>query len=263
MTKRFRKQNDILSLKVRVSLLVLICAILARSGDLPPELILLAHIKANARQGLNDIPAYACTESVERAMSVGHTTRMHLMDKMDFEVAEIGDHEVYARAGDHNFSGNDMRNFLSYGLTATGEFFMHARSIFLGPATKFTYKGAERHGGRKTNRFDYKVSAVFAGYEMHFNHFRAHVGVEGSFWADAATNDVIELEVRAAEIPAELKMRSAVTHIHYSRGRLDGRSFLVPIASEVVTVDADGYRSENRAAFHNCRKFQSETSITF
>ena len=231
--------------------------------DLAPELLLLSRIKRAAQSGLNDVPDYACTETVERLQSVGRSSRMHLVDKLDLEVAEIGGHEVFARAGDRSFSNTDLRKFVPTGLTATGQFSMHARSVFTGPATMFQYEGPERHAGRKTVRYYFKIAPMFANYQLNFNYYLANVGAEGAFWADAETHDLIELEIRATEIPPPLELRSAVTRIQYARGRLDGRSFLVPASSTVTTVSTAGYQSENKVTVRDCRKFQSETSITF
>jgi hypothetical protein len=259
--------HDILSTTVnprsQVLALLLVLAGPMTSSELAPEVLLLARIRQAAREGLSQIPAYACQESVERFTRRSRFERFHKTDGFQVQVAQIGDKELFARPGDQGFQDKPLSEMVRPGMVATGLFYVMAHSVFLGKATIFTYHGPEKRLGDKAVRYDYRIAQIFSTYQISSNGYNARVAMEGSVWADAKTNEVLELEVRTVEIPPQLRMLNAVTRITYNSTQMGERKYLIPSSAVVTTVSDNGLEGQNRTAFRDCHRYTGESKITF
>jgi hypothetical protein len=257
--------HDILPVVGKIYFLsaLLSVAILLAGDAVAPEILHLARIQSKAKTGLSSIPAYTCSETMERSMRGNSRFDFKKTDELHFEVAEIGGKELFSKPGEKDFSDLALKEYSRRGLMATGMFYHMAQTVFATPVARFTCNGTKRIKGHKALQYDLTVSALFASYHLSFNNHEAQAGFRGSFWADATTFDLIRLRVEATDVPSELLLRSATTEIDYARASLDGNSYLIPSSAEIVTVFTNGNESRNQMHFSNCRKYGVESTVTF
>jgi hypothetical protein len=227
-------------------------------------MILLARIKVHMAENLNRLPDYTCVQTVERSQRKQPSGKFRLIDALRYEVALVDGKELFAWPGETNFQDKPLREFFgSGGAIGNGSFALHARSVFLGHAPQFTFRGDEPRGGRACKRFDYVVHLSSSGYRLRVDEREATVGYHGSFWADSSTLDLVRLEVDADDIPPLLQLTEARTAMEYSRQKIGDADFLLPSSSELVMVDIFGNESRNRTSFGGCRQYSGESVVTF
>jgi hypothetical protein len=228
-----------------------------------PEILHLAAIQNKAKLGLSAIPAYTCSETMQRANRANSRFNFRTDDVLQLEVAEIGGKELFSKAGEKEFKDEGLRQYAARGLVATGMFYHIAETIFGTPVAHFQFAGKKRTKGRRSLQYDLKVSPLFANYRLNFNNHEAQCGFRGSIWADEQSLDLIRLRIEATDVPPELMLRSAVTEIDYTRTALDGKSYLIPSSAEITTIFTSGYESRNQIRFSNCRKYGVESTLIF
>jgi hypothetical protein len=244
-------------------LLFILAAPVGGGTELAPEVLLLARIKHAAREGLSQIPAYACQETVERFSRNSRLGMFTRRDGFKVQVAQIGERELFARPGDKEFLDKPLTDLVRPGMVATGLFYVMAHTVFLGSATAFTYHGPEKRAGHKAVRYDYRIAQIFSTYQISSNGYAARVAMQGSIWADPKTYEVLELEVRAVDIPLPLRIRTTVTRITYNATRMDDRTYLLPSSAVITTVSDNGVEDQNRTDFRDCHRYSGESTITF
>src|SRR5260221_1729008 len=111
--------------RCRILLLTLTVPLFPQS-TVAPEILLLSRIKPHTRQVLAHIPAYACTETMERYHRNFQAHGFRREDKIKLEVAEIGGKELFAKLGDKEFQDRALHQIVPAGLTGTGMFFQIA-----------------------------------------------------------------------------------------------------------------------------------------
>jgi hypothetical protein len=257
--------HDILPLVGKTSLLLaLLLSASAIPGDsIAPEILHLAAIQSKAKRGLNGIPAYTCSETMERSTRTSRHYPFHKNDELRFEVAEIGGKELFSKPGEKGFSELAIHEFATRGLIATGMFSHIAETVFGTAVARFTYAGPKRVSGHKALQYDLAVSPVFANYHLNFNNHQAKCGFRGAIWADQSSFDLLRLRIEATDVPAELLLVAATTEINYTRAALDGKSYLIPASAEIDTIFVNGSESRNRIRFTNCHKYGVESTVTF
>lgn len=89
-------------------------------AGLPRDVILLGKIKQKMKQNLSRIPNYTCLETIQRGrraperfvISVpGKQVPFRRTDVVRLEVAEVGNQELFAHVGEHNFEKSDILEF--------------------------------------------------------------------------------------------------------------------------------------------------------
>jgi hypothetical protein len=234
-----------------------------KQAGLDPETLLLAKIKARAAENLERLPNYTCLEAIERSRRPASSRRFQLIDVVRLEVAYVNHKEMFAWPGSDQFEDRDITDLVSGGAIGNGSFALHARSVFLTRSPSFTYVGERIREGRSAVRFDYHVPLLMSGYKLRVKPLEGIVGYEGSFWADAASLDLIRLEVRVTEIPPHLPISSGTEFLEYARQRIGEGDFLLPLSSEMVLTDLRGNESRNRIRFSSCRQYAGESVLSF
>ena len=247
-----------------LALLIGVVTPVLEASDLAPEVLLLARIKAATREALSGIPAYVCSENVGRFSRRASSLRFNQIDGFEVQVAQIGQRELFARPGDKEFQDKPLSEMVHSGMVATGLFYVMADAVFSSSATVFKYHGTERRAHRRAVRYDYRIAQIFSTYRIQSNGYEAAVGMEGSFWADPNSLDLLELVVHGTDIPPQLHMKSAVTTITYNSAKIAGeRKYLIPATAIITSTSAGGIEDQNRTEFRSCRKYTGEATITF
>lgn len=234
----------------------------AQEDRLPPEVLLLQRIKLHMREEIARQPDYTCLETAERYQrDAGAKGPAALRDTVVLEVLTSGDKEFFGSPGARDFPADTPLAFTGGGLGATGTFALHARSIFLNDVAMFQYRGEETVLGRRAVRYDYRVPEMLSGYTIVVAAGRAKVAMQGSFWADPTTLDVIRLSVDAADIPPALALVSATQTIDYARVRIGNRDALLPQSGVIEMAHESGEVNRNLMAFTHCRSYAAESQI--
>jgi hypothetical protein len=233
------------------------------ADPIPPEILLLARIKSKAKQGLANVPAYACSETMERFSRNASRYNFRKIDEVHLEVAEIGGKELFAKEGSKTFDDRDLMRIVGSGLIATGMFYHMAKGLIDSPAPRFVFAGRKRVKGHMCAQYDFEVASLFAGYQLDFSGHKAMCGMKGSLWADEESYDLVRIRIEATGMTPAQRVRDAITVIDYSRAALDGQSFLIPTECQIVIVSITGQEEKNEIKFSKCHKYGVESVLTF
>lgn len=246
----------------RAGALLFVVALAAHAQLMPPEIILLARVKAHVRQELARLPDCSCLETVRREHKAAGG-KMRPLDTIRLEVLASGDRELFASPGDRRFTDKHPASFAGSGVIGDGYFALLLRDVVSEGRVSYDYRGEETVAGRKLARFDFRLSQAMSGYVIHMDDVTATVGMKGSFWADPKLFDILRLEMRADEIPPSLPISESVTVIHYARMRLGEREATMPVSGDYRLTRISGEESHNVMEFTHCRLFGAESSINF
>jgi hypothetical protein len=245
----------------------IIAALLALLGTayaddgLPAHVLLLQRIKLHMKEELRRQPDFTCLLTTERYQR--EAKRFERQDTLVLEVLTSGDKEFYGSPGAREFTAENPGSFTAGGMSGTGVFALHARTLFVDDLAVFDYRGEEDLLGRRTVRYGYRVPVFQSGLTMHTATAHGTVGMKGSFWADPSTLDVLRLSVEATDIPPRLELRSSTQTIDYARARIAGGDVLLPRNAVLEIEDESGAARRNLLEFTYCRAFSAESNISF
>lgn len=231
--------------------------------ELPPGVLLLSRIRQRMVEHLARMPDYTCLETIERSTRPRSSRPYQPVDTVRLEVAHVGGKELYSRPGAEKFEESDVAKIVGAGMTASGDFALHLRAVFIGSIPAFSYRGEEHVEERRVVRYDYSIPQNLSGYRLRFAGREAIVGSSGSFWAEAETLEVVRLEVRAEDIPPQLPILSAVTRIDYGRVRIGASEVMLPQRAELLMTEWLGRQSLNRTEFTQCRQYVGESVVSY
>lgn len=235
----------------------------AQPAKISPELANLVRIKTTMSRTLARQPNYTCVQEIERSRRRLPKRRFELHDLLRLEVALVDGHEMYAWPGARKFEQTDLTAMVSGGAIGTGDFALHARSVFETSSPQFKFAGEATIRGRDTLRYDYVVPVLSSGYKIRSSTGEAIVGYHGSFWADPVTFEPLRLEVNADDIPESLGIAVAKDVMDYDRVHIGASDFLLPIGSELTMTDLAGNESRNQTRFQSCRQYSGESVLRF
>ncbi|MCA2966507.1 MAG: hypothetical protein INH40_21645 [Acidobacteriaceae bacterium] len=245
------------------SVVALFVAALGLAQPLAPETILLGRTRYHMVETLRRIPNYTCLETIERSVRAPKSRRATLVDALRLEVAVVDGKELFSWPGERQFKERDLRELAPGGAIGNGNFALHAKSVFGGNAVRFTYQGREQRQGREVARFTYDVPVQFSGYQIRVGDVTAVVPYHGQVLVDAATLDLIDLEVIADDLPPQLKLQRASDFMHYRRQPIGDTAYLLPVSSEMTMVGLDGAESRNKVTFSACRQYSGDSIVRF
>jgi hypothetical protein len=235
----------------------------AAPDDLPREVLLLAHFKQHIRRILAQVPNYTCLQTIERSVLDRHQTVFKPVDVVLLEVSEVGEKELFAWPGAHRFDERDLSSFASGGLMGNGIFALLARSVFVNDISTIQYSRDEEIAGRPVACFRFAIPAAWSGYTLRANGASAVVRLNGSFWIDPASLELVRLEARADEIPPELGIERTVTVIDYAPMRIGDSEVLLPQGAHMLMELIGGEARRNEILFSHCHEYLTASSIRF
>jgi hypothetical protein len=247
---------------VRLLCLVLCPLAAAQTPDIADTPPLLARIASIVRENIERLPNYTCTMTVNRAERILKTGKSQMADRLRLEVAMVGHQELYAWPGSRKFRDQPIQNIAPAGAFSTGEFGIFPDAIFLSGSARFDYDGLEELNGRKVYRFVYMIPRERSKYVVIVPRGKGVVGYEGSAWCDAASLDLVRLEIVMREIPEDLRVSGGRLVIDYARVPVGRGDFLLPRSVD-STFTFDGLESHNHTVFSGCREYAAESAISF
>lgn len=225
-----------------------------------PEEI-LQRIGDKVAEHLSHLPNYACHEVVDRLLTPLNGFRKR--DRVELEVAFIGQRELFALPGDTHFQESAISQMVTTGAIGDGLFGGHARAIFRDGAASFHYVGLVMKDKLKTYRFDFQVPLEKSSFSLKHNGVEAIIAYQGSVWADFDTLDLVQIEITADRIPPSLGIRSLSERSEYTTLQIKDSDFLLPVHAEMEISDSSDNLSVNAVNLDRCREFTGESTVTF
>ena len=223
----------------------------------------LRRIRARVTRDLKQLPNYTCLETIERSSREANSKHFQLLDLVRLEVALVDQAEMFAWPGSRGFESAKLRDLVPGGAIGNGSFALHARSVFDGRAAQVEAVGETKLGNRRAMEYRYTVTRARSAFSLRHGDVEAKVGYGGSFFVDPDTDELMRLEVRANDIPAELGILEEEEILDYQRVRLGESDFLLPKGSEMRLASDDGSVSLNKTTFSACRQYSTESTLIF
>ena len=251
--------------------------------SLPAELKMLVRIREKMRKNLEELPNYTCLQRIERTRlsakarqrleeriqqqktegRVAATSPLDSTDTVQVEVAFVDGKELYSWPGADRFEERGLQEIVGFGTLSTGDFAVNARNLFVNSVARLDFAGEEDIAGRRVVRYDYAVSLFMSRYSVFDGRHDARVPYVGSIWADAATADLVRVEMRAEEVPPPLSIASVLTQVDYASVPLGETNLLLPSSARMVMRFRTGAENANQVEFLNCREFGAESLLSF
>jgi len=235
----------------------------AFAQDLPPGVLLLSRVKNHIREEVQRLENISCLETIEREHQPPRG-KMQPLDTVRLEVLFNGDKELFASPGDRKFSEEHPISYVGSGVLGTGLFAGYLKDILLNESVSNEYKGEEEIGGRRLDRYEYRLPLMWSRHTIHLLEGSGTVGIHGSYWVDAQTHDVVRLELVADDIPPTLLITQAETSIDYAPTRVGNHApVLLPQSADFNIAKFTGEVFHNRMEFTHCRVFSAEAKLSF
>jgi hypothetical protein len=235
---------------------------LALFGQPPGNTDLLARVRAKVNDNLRRLPDYTCIETIERAARPKPTDKFAISDNIRLEVAYVEGRELFGWPGAAKIEEPDIGKFVR-GAIGNGDFAVTPRNIFFTPSAKIHLTGETDLEGKHAFRFEFSIPRDANVYTIETDLGLGYVGLQGSFWVDSGTLDLIRIESRAFEIPPKLGLESSATTLNYGPVSIGSSTFLLPQHSELVITLVNGVGNRNRMTFHGCRQFSGVSVLKF
>lgn len=229
------------------------------------DILRLARIKTSLSRHLNGMPNYTCLETVERYEQPPRSRRENLVDVLRMEVAYVAGKEMFAWPGATRFEPGDAESFVTNGAFSTGGFVLHARAIFLGDGTTFTFAGRETLNGIPAWRYDYTTPQFRSGYQIRNPNkgLSATVAYHGSIWAREDDLQLMRIFIDTDDIPAELEIEDSRDLLDYQLIPIGPTLALLPALQEIRITDSKGRVAINRTRLTRCRQYSGESTLSF
>jgi hypothetical protein len=197
------------------------------------------------KESLSRIPNYTCLETISRGsrppqklestVSGKHVPVRHL-DVLRLEVAEVGDDELFARPGEHEFQRRQYMDLVKGGLMGSGMFSGFAHDVFSSKIAVIQFAGETMVDGRKLVRYTFRIPRSLSGYRVGSVGQLATVGYHGTFWADPETHEAVSLETVADDVPPHAGLSGVSNRVEFARVRIGDSDALLCAVGRMVIV---------------------------
>jgi len=163
----------------------------------------MSRIRQAIKRHLDNMPNYTCLQTVERYQKFPGAEQESLIDVLRLEVGYVAGKEIFGWPGSSQFEDSELRSLVTTGAFSTGEFTLHARSIFLGDGTMFRGGGEVDLEGQRVLRFDYVTPNLRSGYKLRNpeKNIGAVVAYHGSIWARKDNFELLRISIETDDIP--------------------------------------------------------------
>jgi hypothetical protein len=252
-------------------------AIVGRSSDaatrptvsqpvLPPEDPLIVKVREAAYTFSSSLPNFFCQQITTRYGSQNPRQGWDTLDVVTADVAYQNGQESYKNikaSGKGTVQSMDQLE----GTRSTGEFSSMLLDL-MSPATGaiFRRSGTDTIHGRSTIVFKLDIPRERSHWRIEAPSQLYYPAIRGSIWVDKETSRVMRIEMEASNLPRLFPFDTveAATDYDFIRLAAAEQEFLLPSDAEVLNCERGSTAcSRNRIEFHNYRKFESATSITF
>ncbi len=261
---RRRTYNGVVRLLLPIVLASCCMGQYSPTAPLPAETLRLARLRLAGSTLFEKLPNFTCTLTVERSNRASASRKFNLIDNLRLEVALIDGKELYAWPGSKSFDDRDLADMVGdEGSIGSGDFAGHAKSILLSPHTKLKFEGEETVEGRRLERWAFHYPIQTSQYVMRMKPLEGPIGYSGLLWADAASRDLVRIEMDLNEIPPHLPLKGGRKVINYQRVAIGDTTILLPSSADMLLVQRNGFESRNVTTFSDCHQFTGASTISF
>ena len=226
-------------------------------------MLALSRASRAVRESVSALSNCVCLESISRARIDKKGNLKQEERPIEIQATTIGDREWFSWPGSTNTFVQNPASLVGFGLMGSGELTSNLKTVFLGGFAHNRFRCAGSFQGRPGYQYDYSVSAAFTHYILTTAHASVSCGMQGSFWIDPRTGELLALSTDATEIPPDFGIQSAHTEVSYVPMYLAEQRVVLPQTALMRVDHADGSASINRVAFSHCRPYAATSSISF
>ena len=221
---------------------------------------LLQRIRTKTLAQLSQLPNYTCHQVIDRLIRTSYSGSLNHQDRVEFEVAFIGNKELYGRTGEGRIE-ESITNIVRSGTIGNGAFGSNAYAIFFGEEAEFEYIGQSKKDKQLTFRYDFQVPQEKSHFLLKRSSVQEIVAYKGSVWVNAETLDLVRLELKLDQIPSHIGIRSVQESMRYTKMRIRDTEFLLPRDSEMAVADESGGYSLNIIRLERCQEFTGQSVV--
>jgi len=207
----------------------------------------------------------ACSVILEqrRHPTLDMTLRLQATDRLRLDVAMIERGEIFSWPGASRFEDGGIAALVRSGAMGTGAFASFLTVVFGQDVKRFTYAGSVEEDGRKFLEYAFDVPAADSHYRVQVRDSWIHTPYSGTVLVDAATERVVRLAARTAELPEAAE--SCMTHsvLDLDMVRIGSAEFLLTKRAHQRFISPDGREIENTTTFADCREYLGESTVRF
>jgi hypothetical protein len=247
---------------------------------------LLSRASEKVLRSTHRLPKYTCLETINRTFYVPppEELRPHAMteaptdacianraghgsldakDRLRVEVAEGGLGEIHSWPGASRFDTRSFGEMIPFGPVSTGSFGAYLLDVFENPGAQIKLIGSKAYGLRNVFVYSFRVPR-----EVSHCHVKAPTGwrvtgFSGTFEIYTATGDLARLVIETDRLSPDTNMCYAKTTIDYHFMLIGGDEFLIPLRSELETLEPNGRQTDSVTEFSACREYTAESVIRF
>jgi hypothetical protein len=222
---------------------------------------LFQRVKTRMSEHLAQMPNYVCHETVERMVRARSTWRH--VDTVEFEVAFVGEEELFARPGSDRFGEQPIEKLAPGGTIGNIMLGSSIDLLFSRNIAEFKYAGACKKDGRKTLRYDLRVPVEKSAFRVRHGGAEGLAGYDGTIWVDADTFDLVRVDYKVNRIPAHVGVILIEQSLHYKPKQIGKSEFNLPDHSELAATDSAGNYCLDMIKLDNCREFAANSVVKY
>jgi hypothetical protein len=242
--------------------LILACAAACSSAAAEAPALTI-RIREHMREYVAHLPDYTCRITLERFKRPKARAGFEPSDRLRLEVAYTGGQELYSWPGEDRFEGGIEDLLPGHGMVSNGSYALHVRNLFLRDVAEFGAPREEKCEGGPCVRLDFRIPALRSGYALSAGTGSAPAPLVGAAWFDAASLDIVRLEVRVDEAPRAVRIAATRESTVYVRARIGEVEFVVPGVSELWLRDRDGSELLNRSRFDQYHRYAGSATVSY
>lgn len=204
----------------------------------------------------------SCSQLLEKRDQRKHELQVFSWDKLQLDVAIIDNHEIHSWPGESKFDEAEIQKMVNNGPLGSGDFRNFIAAVFAGSATvRFS-----RHrvvNGKSLMEYTFSVDRNASRYEILIPPADIVTAYDGSFLLDPKTDDLVQLSVKTAELPAETHACQAVSEIQYGRIDIHGHEVLIPNETDLRMVYRNGREAMATTSYSSCHEYTSTSVLRF
>jgi len=259
-----------------MSPLLLFCGLAMQTA--PPRAdtnALLLNVRKKLSAAIHRPPNYVCTETINRTtlrpqMSLmprscealrslqstpGWKLRDYIADRLRIDATVAGDSLAHSWVGGASLDKRTLAELAESGTILSGYFAPLIASIFESNAATITLIGNINDHGRNLVQFGFHVPIEKSRFKIGSPQSHIVAGYSGTFDLDPSSSDLVDLTVRADQLPFQLKLCDDITTLTFSPGQLENAAFMIPSNVQLRLVMSNGWEMHNRTEFSDCHEF--------
>lgn len=207
------------------------------------------------------VPNHTCELRIQRLQqkrSAGQT----MEEEATLEVAYIDGAERFSWPGAKTFRDDALRDLLVMGLSGSGSFAEHLRSVTLSEDTVFGAPEEVRERDTRLLRIPYKVPAGRSGYLVNLDGKEMEAAIQGQITVLLPGMEVLAFTLEAVDLPPDFPVTTVEESIRFSQNPASA-GFRPPLEASQRMVENEIDVYTNQVTFGNCREFRGESTLRF